>query len=161
MIGVGPAGGVRFAASERGPPGRGSPRPGSELDPAVLARPVLIVEDEAMIAWALESLLAEIGFAQVAIAASAAAAAAQARRAAPGLILSDINLGHGEVDGITAAAMIAGAGVGVVFITAFAGAEARARIARELPGAALVRKPVAEGDLRRAIAAVAAGNGAQ
>lgn len=143
--------GARFAAMDGPPPGMRFGR-ADGLDPAILVRPVLIVEDEAMIAWLLESLLEEMGFTDIAISPSGPDAIEQAKRAAPALVLSDINLGAGEMDGVAAAAAItADTGAPVVFITAFASTEARRRIAEGLPGASLLRKPVNELDLRRAI----------
>lgn len=121
------------------------------IDASILGRPVLIIEDEAMIAWALESLLEDMGFTQIAIAANGAEAVEHAKQTFPGLILSDINLAASAMDGIAATATIAGPLTSVVFITAFASTDARQRIARDLPNAALLPKPVDEADLRRAI----------
>ena len=133
---------------------------GSRLDSTTLAQPVLIIEDEAIIAWMLESLLEEMGFSQIEIASSGADAIKQAKLTAPALILSDINLGAGEMDGIAATATVAGT-ASVVFMTAFASAEARQRIARDIPGAVLLRKPVEQADLRKAILAVSERGGLQ
>ena len=136
------------------PPSRTQHAPHLELDPSILARSVLIVEDEAMIAWTLESLLFDMGFKHIIIAASGADAVQQATRTKPGIILSDINLGVGEMDGVAATTAIAAPDVAVVFITAYASADARQRIARDLPGAALLRKPIDELLLRRAVTEV-------
>jgi len=122
------------------------------LEEAVLAMSVLIVEDEAMIAWTMESLLEEIGFTSIAIAASGEDAVRQATKTLPGLIISDINLGPGGMDGVEAAvAMNSDVQPPVVFITGYASAEARSRIARDVPGAIVLRKPVGLEELRQAI----------
>lgn len=125
-----------------------------ELDAAMLARSVLIIEDEAMIAWTLEGLLSDMGFKHIVLAASGADAIEQARRTKPGLILSDINLGAGEMDGIAAVAAIVDSEVAVVFITAYASQESRQQISRDLPRAAMLHKPIDASTLRHAITAV-------
>lgn len=124
----------------------------ADLPATLLTQPVLIVEDEAMIAWTMESLLEELGFTRIAIAASGEAAIAQAARLAPRLIVSDINLGPSRMDGVAATvAMLAQAAASVVFVTGYASAAARGRIEREVPGAVVLSKPVMPDQLRRAI----------
>lgn len=151
--------GIDLAPADRQPP-RARPGQREALAPAVLTRPVLIIEDEAVIAWTLESLLEEMGFRQIAIAASGAEAQSLARQLAPGLIISDINLGSSGMDGVAAAAaIVAGSEAAVVFITGYAGADARQRIARDMPAAMLLRKPVNAADLHRTIATVSQRNG--
>lgn len=151
MIGLVHVEDVRFSSAE--PPTSASRKvQGGSLETSILESPVLIIEDEAMIAWTLESFLEDMGFKQIAIAASGLEAIEHAKRTPPGLILSDINLGASEMDGVAAATAIAvDADVSVVFITAHASTDARQRIARDLPDAALLRKPVDDTDLRRAI----------
>ena len=112
---------------------------------------ILIIEDEAMIAWMLSSMIEEMGFTDIEIAASAEEARAIAARAAPDLIVSDINLGKGA-DGIEAAAEIGHAGlIPVLFVTAYADDAVRSRIADAVPTAQLLRKPIERDVLRRAI----------
>lgn len=116
-----------------------------------LDTPLLVVEDEAMIAWMVETMLEEMGFGAIAIAPTGDEAIRLAGATPPGLIISDINLGPG-LDGIAAAAAIRAVQAGpVIFITGYASAEAHARIRAELPGAAVLRKPVSEMELRAAI----------
>ncbi len=136
----------------------GGSRPSSggdrELGSHVLARRVLIIEDEAMIAWTLETMLEDFGFKQIEVAAAGQEAIEKAKRSAPGLIISDINLGEGRMDGVTASTSIAAAAdVPVVFISGYASAEHRQRIARDLPDAALLRKPMTSAELLGAIQA--------
>lgn len=110
----------------------------------ILARPVLVIEDESLIAWMVESLLQDLGFSRITLAASAAEALRSARRTPPGLIVSDINLGSGLPDGVDAvSALEPDAGVPVVFVTAHADAANRARIGSGFPLHAIIAKPVA------------------
>lgn len=129
-----------------------SPRP---LPHKFLARPVLIIEDEAMIAWWLETLLEDLGFTTIGIAATAADAVALAQTLLPGLVVSDINLGAGEEDGIDVVATIAAGGsIATLFVTGHAEDEAMIRIGAVAPLARVLRKPVAATALREAIAEV-------
>ena len=72
------------------------------LESTMLDSPVLIIEDEAMIAWMMESLLEEMGFSDIRIAATGEDALAQVETFTPALIISDINLGRDGVDGVEA-----------------------------------------------------------
>lgn len=128
-------------AADGGPPI--DPRSGGDaVDRGLHATRILIVEDEVMIAWMLESILEDLGFADIEMAATGAQARAAAARGRPGLILSDVNLGGGP-DGIDTAIEIARSdAVPVIFVTAYADQAIRARIDRELPGARLLRKPL-------------------
>ncbi len=98
---------VRCAATD----GRRGGVPGVAVSPGLisgelLAMPVLIIEDEAMIAWMLESLLEDMGFKTLIVVASGEDALAAARRDPLGLIVSDINLGSGRLDGVETAATL-------------------------------------------------------
>lgn len=132
------------------PPGRAAAA--VALDPALLAAPVLIVEDEAMIAWMVESVLEELGFTCIAIAPSGEAAIEEARRLPPRLVVSDINLGPCRMDGVAAATeILTVASPAVVFVTGYANDDARGRIVGAVPGAVVVAKPVGATDLMNAI----------
>lgn len=152
---------IRMRLSSGRPPWTGKPTEGAaRLEGAVLATPVLVVEDEAMIAWTMESLLEEMGFTSVSIAATGEDAIAMAAQIQPGIIISDINLGQG-MDGVEAAAAIwRDAKPSVVFITGYASAEAKTRIERDVPDALMLRKPVALEELYSAIAEAVARKGA-
>lgn len=143
--------GIRAGGGAATPPATGMPpRP---LDARLLATPVLIVEDEAVIAWTLESHLEDMGFTDIVIAPDARAAIAAASSRAPGLIVSDINLGGGP-DGVAAAAAIHASGfVPTLFVSGYAGPDARARIERDVPGALVLRKPIQADELRTAVEA--------
>lgn len=140
-------------------PGRpGSAGAGPVLPAELLAQPVLIIEDEAMIAWMLESLLSDLGFGEIVIAASASQALRAFGEQPPGAIVSDINLGREAIDGIAAVEnMDDAAHLPVVFVTAHADAANRARIEAAFPRHAIVAKPVALETLRSALLAALEG----
>ncbi|MBN8808264.1 MAG: response regulator [Sphingomonas sp.] len=126
--------------------------PGRSSDEATrLETRVLIVEDEMMIAWMIESLLSDAGFENVAIAADGKEACRQASEQTPGLVVSDINLGSG-INGVEAAVAICHAGrIPVLFVTAYADGATRERIAAHFPHAELLRKPVDGASLTAAV----------
>lgn len=129
-------------------PTSGSPNPAKD---ALAATPVLIVEDEAMIAWMIEDLLAEAGFTAIRMASTGEQAERLAAAGQPRLLITDINLGAGK-DGIAAAAAIRGqARLPVIFVTAYADDATRKRIADTIPGAQLLRKPIDAPTLIRAV----------
>ena len=78
---------VRYAATDERPGGSPGAAASSQRLPAeLLAMPVLIIEDEGMIAWMLESLLEDMGFETLVVVASGEEALEAARREPPGLI---------------------------------------------------------------------------
>jgi len=90
----------------------------TEID-AELATDVLIIEDEPVIAADIEALVRELGHSVTAIAATRAEAIEAVGRAAPGLVLADIQLADGS-SGIDAVKEILSfMEVPVIFITAF------------------------------------------
>ena len=114
---------------------------------------VVVVEDEAMIAWMLQSLLEDIGFCDVCIASSAEDAMDKCL-SHPDLLLTDINLGVG-LDGVELARRLhEGAELPVVFISGYADDAMRQRVADAVPGAPLLRKPISTEPLDRAISEV-------
>jgi two-component system, response regulator PdtaR len=131
----------RFTASV--PAGRSPPIPVGQGPAEALARiPVLVIEDEAMIAWMLESLLEDMGFEAITLASDAKEATAAAKRRTPGLIISDINLGPGA-DGIEAVGAIRRAcSPAVVFVSAYIDETAQNRIAEQVSGARILQKPL-------------------
>ena len=95
----------------------------------------LIIEDESLIAMAIEDALRGCGFTSFDVAVSAEAAVAAAARKCPDLITADVQLRPGC--GITAVQSIcAGRPIPVLFIT---GSPAAVRI--RMPGHPLVEKP--------------------
>ena len=118
---------------------------------------ILIVEDEVMIAWMIESLLEEMGFDTIEIAANDDDAFAAVARARPALIVSDINLGCG-LDGIAVAERINADGiVPVLFVSGYADDMARLRIETQFAAASLLRKPIDHSLLRGAVMAALGG----
>lgn len=112
---------------------------------------VLIVEDEPLVAMEASASLEDLGFQVCATAFSAEDAIAQARARQPDLVLMDLNLGRGP-DGIQAAQEIRAIhpGIGLVFVTAYADAVNRSRMA-ELAPDGIVTKPYTEADLALAV----------
>lgn len=131
------------------PPGTGQD---NDRERALFATPILVVEDESMIAWMIENVLLDAGFTTVEMAATGEDAERLAAADRPGLIISDVNLGRGK-DGIAAATAIRSASglIPLIFVTAYADDRMRQRLAAELPGAQLLRKPVDEAALIRAV----------
>lgn len=118
-------------------------------DPAPLR--VLIVEDEALIAMNLESLIEDFGFEVCAVAAMGAEAVTFARALHPEVILMDVNL-IGDMDGIEAARQIREAvDARIIFVTAYGSADVLARIHAAAPDAPILSKPVASPALLDAI----------
>ncbi len=94
---------------------------------------VLVVEDEFLIASAVENDLSEGGFEVVAVANTADEAVKIAREARPDLVVMDIRL-VGARDGVDAALEIFGeTGIRCIFATAHADAHCRARAVAASP----------------------------
>jgi len=115
---------------------------------------VLIVEDELLVAWHLESLLRDQSHEVCALVPDGEGAIEQADDLDADLVLMDIRLA-GRMDGIEAARQIrATRGTPVIFITAHGDPATRAHVERVVPGAPVLAKPVSSERLRDAIAAV-------
>jgi len=84
-----------------------------------MATTILIIEDEPVIALDISGLVADMGHTVIGVASSQAEAVQLARRANPGLVLADIDLGAGG-SGLTAVkAILQGMTVPVIFVTAY------------------------------------------
>jgi len=115
---------------------------------------VLIVEDELLVAWHLESLARELNLEVAALVPDGVGAVEQAADLEVALVLMDIRLA-GRMDGIEAARRIrAEHGAPVIFITAHDDDANRNHIERLLPGAPVLSKPICPDRLREAVAAV-------
>jgi len=90
---------------------------------------VLVVEDEAVIALALEGVLQREGFRIVAVVSRGETALEIAERERPDVVLMDIRL-TGAVDGVTAGETIHGWGIPVVYLSAHSDRETAERIER-------------------------------
>ena len=107
--------------------------------------PALIIEDESLIAMAIEEALRGCGFSTFDLAVSAEEAVAAAARTCPDLITADVQLRPGC--GITAVQSICSEQpIPVLFITGSPG-EVRIR----MPGHALIEKPFEEDHIMEAI----------
>ncbi len=115
---------------------------------------VLIVEDELLVAWHLESLVRDQSLEVCALVPDGQGAIEQAGDLDADLILMDIRLA-GRMDGIEAARQIRESrGTPIIFITAHGDPTTRAHIERVVPGAPVLAKPVTGEQLREAIATV-------
>ncbi len=126
--------------------------PGPDAGPAAMssAPRVLIVEDDHLVAMAIENALLDAGFIVVGVAASAEEAAALARAEKPHLAIMDIRL-SGARDGVDAALEIFNeTGIRCVFATAHndSGTRLRAQPAQPL---GWVSKPYAPDALVQAV----------
>jgi CheY-like chemotaxis protein len=112
--------------------------------------PVLVVDDEFLIADLLSTMLQDIGLEVCGTAATAAEAVSMAVAHQPSLVLMDVRL-KGQPDGIEAARRIRQrVGSTVIFITGSAEPATLARIEREHP-ATVLYKPVRFGHLKSAV----------
>ncbi|MCU1655617.1 MAG: putative two-component system response regulator [Pseudonocardiales bacterium] len=113
------------------------------------AKRVLIAEDEALIRLDLREMLQEEGFQVVGEAADGEQAVALARELAPDLVICDVKMP--KMDGIAAAAQIAGKRIApVVMLTAFSQRDLIER-ARDAGAMAYLVKPFQKRDLLPAI----------
>jgi response regulator of citrate/malate metabolism len=113
----------------------------------------LIVEDEILIALALEAEMKDLGFDVCGLAANARQAIAMAMEDEPDLAVMDIYL-NGARDGIETARVLRDlCGVQVVFVTAYSDDEGLTeRIQQQVPNAPVLTKPLYGHRLADAIA---------
>jgi DNA-binding response OmpR family regulator len=115
---------------------------------------VLIVEDELLVAWHLESLIREQSLEVCGLVPDGDGAVEQAADLDVDLVLMDVRLA-GRMDGIEAARRIREQrDTPIIFITAHGDQETRAHIDQMVPGAPVLAKPISAHRLRDAIAAV-------
>jgi two-component system, cell cycle sensor histidine kinase and response regulator CckA len=111
---------------------------------------ILVVEDERLVAKALQNELEQFGYNVSGIASSASEAVKQVEQSRPDLVLMDIHL-KGDADGIEAAQQIQSRnGVPVIYLSAFADAETVAR-ASETNAFGYLIKPYEERELQTTI----------
>ncbi len=114
------------------------------------AAPVLIVEDERIVARDLQRTLLGFGYDAFAIAASCEEALARAEEKTPAVVLMDIRI-KGDVDGIATARMLRDRFASmVVYLTSHADADTLKRATATEPSGYL-QKPVRPAELRSAI----------
>ena len=115
---------------------------------------VLIVEDELLVAWHLESLAREQNLDVCALVPDGDGAIEHAADLDVDLILMDIRLA-GRMDGIEAARRIrAQRDTPIIFITAHGDPATRAKIEQLLPGMPVLAKPITAAVLKEAIDSV-------
>jgi CheY-like chemotaxis protein len=115
---------------------------------------VLIVEDELLVAWHLESLAREQNLEVCGLVPDGDGAIEQATDLDADLILMDIRLA-GRMDGIEAARRIRQQrDTPIIFITAHGDPATRAKIEQLLPGMPVLAKPITAAILKEAIASV-------
>ena len=106
---------------------------------------VLIVEDEALVAFYLEDTLDELGYQCCGVADSAEEAIALAETQRPALAFVDVGL-RGSRDGIAVASELADLGVAVVFLTGASDMETRRRAEAVRPHG-ILSKPCNQRDI--------------
>jgi CheY-like chemotaxis protein len=120
-------------------------------DPASPARKILVVEDEALVALGVSSMMEDMGHHVCGIAASVAEALDLSRAHAPDLVLMDVNLQEGG-NGIDAAHMLMGfeRPPRVLFITSYVDSDTRRRMEETRPFG-IVQKPFDEAHLQQTV----------
>ena len=143
-----------MAAPSRPVPPRPLGRSGAEAETSLGRLKVLVVEDESVIAWALQSLLEDLGHDVVDTVFSGEGAVASAAEFGPDLVVMDVNLGPG-ISGIDAAEhILLQQRATLIFVSAYNDPATTAEIEARVPGAPLLSKPIAPPALERAIANV-------
>jgi CheY-like chemotaxis protein len=117
----------------------------------------LVIDDDLLIAWAVEEFLRRRGYRQVIVAASDAAALHAATSGPFDLIVSDVNLGTFSHHGLAVLRQIdPQESMPTVILTGYQSDELEPAIARYRPRAVLLRKPASDEDLSQAIASALA-----
>ena len=126
---------LTWAQPEERPKGSSAPQPDEEGSPDRRANAlrVLVVEDEALIAMELESILEQQGHEVVDAVATEADAIAAARLTRPDLVLMDVRLAWGGDGVATAIRLRQELGIRSIFITAQSDQVTRARAAAAEP----------------------------
>lgn len=113
--------------------------------------PVLIVEDDSIIAWHLEAMVSRMGYRVCALAATEEEAISAAGKHKPALVLMDVRLARGG-DGVRAAEAIRSSWpVPVIFCTAHADDTGFRTRTASFDNSAVLSKPVREDLLKGAI----------
>ncbi len=111
-------------------------------------RAVVVVEDDAHLAWALSTQLEDLGYAIVGTATTAREAVATVLSLRPSAVLMDIQL-DGDASGLDAARQIRRASsVPILFCSVFAEAPGVADQVRDVGNSGIVGKPVTEQQLQ-------------
>ena len=112
---------------------------------------ILIVDDESLVAWHLQSLVEDMGYADCEVASDCRTAVRRAVDHEANLLLMDVNLGEGP-DGVeTVRRILELRDVQVIFITAYTDEENLRRMRDVKPDASVLVKPVSFELLQAAI----------
>jgi DNA-binding NarL/FixJ family response regulator len=115
----------------------------------------LIVEDEVSLALELEDAMSAMGFYVCGVASTGSRARSLAMSDNPDIVLMDVCLEGGR-EGIEAARWVREVCQSeVVFVTAYTDEDTLQRIQQQVPGAAVLPKPVSHNHLAKAVAAFA------
>lgn len=140
-------------AGGKAPPPLGSNQTGALGEGLFLGRRIVIVEDEAMVAWSLATMAEDLGYDVVGTFSRGETALAGIGADGTDIVLMDINLGSAGLDGVeTARQLRESHDFPIIFISAYADPATRARVEEQVPGAPLLRKPVSPALLADALA---------
>jgi len=124
------------------------------MDQTVPSRHALIVDDEFLIAFDLESSMRELGFDVCTVASNERDAIELAKSSRPDVVVMDVYLG-GTRAGIEAERWLREVcDVPIVFVTAHSDADTTERIHTVMPSAPVLSKPVYQETLANAVSAV-------
>jgi two-component system, response regulator PdtaR len=113
---------------------------------------IVVVEDDALLAWALSAQLEDLGYRVIGTAATAEQAVASVLGLAPDIVLMDIRLA-GEGTGLDAARRIRElSDVPILFCSSYADVPGTADEVQAVGNALLTGKPVTGAELRRRLA---------
>ena len=142
---------LHIMAAEPVKPGSGS-SPG--LEPKQQPLKAMIVDDELLVAWHLEALLADLGHEVCAVASHVDAALCDFAEFLPDLVFMDVNLGPG-LNGIDVARRFRSQReVPIIFVTAYTDPKTKSEMAQAAAGCVVLAKPVTSGDIAQAIEVV-------
>jgi DNA-binding NarL/FixJ family response regulator len=124
------------------------------MDQTVPSRRALIVDDEFLIAFDLESSMRELGFDVCTVASNERDAIELAKSSRPDVVVMDVYLGGTRAGIETARWLREVCDVPIVFVTAHSDADALERIHTVMPSAPVLSKPVYPETLANAVSAV-------
>jgi two-component system, response regulator PdtaR len=124
------------------------------MDQTVPSRRALIVDDEFLIAFDLESSMRELGFDVCTVASNERDAIELAKSNRPDVVVMDVYLGGTRAGIETARWLREVCDVPIVFVTAHSDADTMERIHTVMPSAPVLSKPVYQETLANAVSAV-------
>jgi DNA-binding NarL/FixJ family response regulator len=124
------------------------------MDQTVPSRRALIVDNEFLIAFDLESSMRELGFDVCTVASNERDAIELAKSSRPDVVVMDVYLGGTRAGIETARWLREVCDVPIVFVTAHSDADTMERIHTVMPSAPVLSKPVYQETLANAVSAV-------